>query len=144
DRRAAIVAVADEPARESRTHPIRMRAAPKEQPPRKLSGHRTGQARQRWKAARPGSRARLADGERSGRPDRSSQAPKQRGCQTPTRTGAASMTAPDPFPATGVDDGFARRHIGPSTPELAAMLDAIGADTLEGLLDQTIPSPIRT
>ena len=56
------------------------------------------------------------------------------------------MTAPDPFPATGpgVDDGFARRHIGPSTPELAAMLDVIGADTLEGLLDQTIPSPIRT
>ena len=66
DRRAAIVAVADEPVRESRTHPSRMRAAPKEQPPRKLSGHRTEQARQRWKAVRPGPRARLADGERSG------------------------------------------------------------------------------
>ena len=56
------------------------------------------------------------------------------------------MTAPEPFPTTGtdVDDGFARRHIGPSNAELAAMLDVIGAGTLEDLLDQTIPSPIRT
>ncbi len=40
-------------------------------------------------------------------------------------------------------DTFALRHIGPSETELKTMLDTIGVDSLEQLIDQTIPSDIR-
>ena len=36
-----------------------------------------------------------------------------------------------------------RRHIGPSPEEMAAMLEAVGAPTLEALIDETIPPAIR-
>jgi len=36
-----------------------------------------------------------------------------------------------------------RRHIGPSPAEMAEMLEAVGADSLEDLIAQTIPEPIR-
>jgi glycine dehydrogenase len=38
---------------------------------------------------------------------------------------------------------FTRRHIGPSREELDKMLDAIGVDSLDGLVDEAIPSHIR-
>ena len=41
-------------------------------------------------------------------------------------------------------DEFSRRHIGPSTGDLAAMLDSIGADSVEHLLSETMPSAIRS
>jgi glycine dehydrogenase len=41
-------------------------------------------------------------------------------------------------------DGFARRHIGPSETELAAMLHAVGAATLDDVAAKTIPGAIRS
>jgi glycine dehydrogenase len=40
-------------------------------------------------------------------------------------------------------DTFARRHIGPSDAEVAAMLAAVGADSLESLTAETVPASIR-
>lgn len=39
---------------------------------------------------------------------------------------------------------FIRRHIGPSESETKAMLDTIGIDSIETLIDKTIPASIRT
>ena len=36
-----------------------------------------------------------------------------------------------------------RRHIGPSPVEMTAMLSVVGADSLEGLIDETVPADIR-
>ncbi|MCS7033691.1 MAG: glycine dehydrogenase (aminomethyl-transferring), partial [Phycisphaerae bacterium] len=41
------------------------------------------------------------------------------------------------------EDTFVRRHIGPSSDEIEAMLERIGCDSLEDLIDQTIPAAIR-
>lgn len=38
---------------------------------------------------------------------------------------------------------FASRHIGPSEAEVSAMLAAVGADTMETLIGETVPSSIR-
>ena len=40
-------------------------------------------------------------------------------------------------------DWFARRHIGPSPDERAEMLEAVGAPTLDALMDEAIPASIR-
>ncbi len=40
-------------------------------------------------------------------------------------------------------DSFPRRHIGPSDGEIGRMLETIGAPSLEALVEQTIPEPIR-
>jgi glycine dehydrogenase len=40
-------------------------------------------------------------------------------------------------------DEFITRHIGPCTTEISALLAAIGADSLDQLIDQTIPAAIR-
>jgi glycine dehydrogenase len=42
------------------------------------------------------------------------------------------------------NDGFVRRHIGPSQTELAAMLHALGAATLDDVAGKTIPAAIRS
>ncbi|NKC32266.1 aminomethyl-transferring glycine dehydrogenase [Falsiroseomonas selenitidurans] len=39
---------------------------------------------------------------------------------------------------------FARRHIGPSEAEIAAMLGAVGAESLEALAARTVPAGIRS
>ena len=41
-------------------------------------------------------------------------------------------------------DGFVSRHIGPSEAEIAAMLHAVGAATLDELAAKTVPAAIRT
>ena len=41
------------------------------------------------------------------------------------------------------DDFANRRHIGPSPAEMAAMLKAVGADSLDTLIEQTVPQAIR-
>ncbi|MCP4443282.1 MAG: aminomethyl-transferring glycine dehydrogenase [Aureispira sp.] len=41
-------------------------------------------------------------------------------------------------------DQFAQRHIGPSASELKAMLETIGVDSLEQLIDETVPQNIRS
>ena len=38
------------------------------------------------------------------------------------------------------DDFANRRHIGPSPAEMGAMLSAIGVETLDELIDQTVPA----
>src|SRR5581483_6405489 len=38
---------------------------------------------------------------------------------------------------------FARRHIGPSPRDVQAMLDAVGAPSLDALMGETLPSSIR-
>ena len=40
-------------------------------------------------------------------------------------------------------DGFARRHIGPTPTEIQQMLDVLGIDSLDDLIDKTIPVAIR-
>ena len=40
-------------------------------------------------------------------------------------------------------DGFARRHIGPTPTEIQQMLDVLGIDSLDDLIDKTIPAAIR-
>src|SRR5207248_6998907 len=40
-------------------------------------------------------------------------------------------------------DTFVRRHIGPSPQDVREMLDAIGADSLDELVEQTVPASIR-
>jgi glycine dehydrogenase len=42
------------------------------------------------------------------------------------------------------NDGFVRRHIGPSETELTAMLHAIGAATLDDVAGKTVPDSIRS
>ncbi|MDP7353060.1 MAG: hypothetical protein QF739_09785 [Acidimicrobiales bacterium] len=39
--------------------------------------------------------------------------------------------------------GFLPRHIGPDEADLARMLDVIGVDSVEQLLEHTIPESIR-
>src|SRR3984893_8834577 len=38
---------------------------------------------------------------------------------------------------------FARRHIGPSPRDIAAMLETVGAKSLNALMAETLPSSIR-
>src|SRR5438552_5370645 len=40
-------------------------------------------------------------------------------------------------------DTFVHRHIGPSPQDIQEMLQTIGADSLEQLIDQTVPASIR-
>jgi len=40
--------------------------------------------------------------------------------------------------------GFARRHIGPDAVELARMLETVGVDSLDQLIDEAVPAGIRT
>jgi glycine dehydrogenase len=41
-------------------------------------------------------------------------------------------------------DRFADRHVAPSSDDVAAMLDALGVDSIDALVDEAIPSSIRT
>ncbi|MDQ6765848.1 MAG: glycine dehydrogenase (aminomethyl-transferring), partial [Verrucomicrobiota bacterium] len=45
--------------------------------------------------------------------------------------------------APGRDSSFARRHIGPNDAEIGEMLDAIGFENLDALIDATVPKSIR-
>src|ERR1700733_8814608 len=53
-----------------------------------------------------------------------------------------SMTAPRK-PANDAAVSFARRHIGPSPRDVAAMLETVGAKSLSELIGQTLPASIR-
>ena len=50
-----------------------------------------------------------------------------------------------PFQFTDYDpcDFAIRRHIGPAPSEMAAMLEVVGADSLDELIDETVPAAIR-
>ncbi|MGK2928791.1 MAG: aminomethyl-transferring glycine dehydrogenase [Acidimicrobiales bacterium] len=49
--------------------------------------------------------------------------------------------AEHPAPAAS---GFAGRHIGPRQDEVRTLLDAVGAGSLDELIDQAVPAPIRS
>ena len=40
-------------------------------------------------------------------------------------------------------DEFVNRHIGPDHSEIKDMLDVIGVDSIDSLIDETIPEQIR-
>src|SRR5450631_1057989 len=46
-------------------------------------------------------------------------------------------------PADSVATSFARRHIGPSTRDISAMLETVGAKSLNALMAETLPASIR-
>src|SRR5665213_1660691 len=52
------------------------------------------------------------------------------------------MTAPRK-PANDAAVNFARRHIGPSSRDIASMLETVGAKSLDALMAETLPSSIR-
>ncbi len=54
------------------------------------------------------------------------------------------MRALDQLAALEAADGFVGRHIGPRDHEIAAMLKAVGAESLDALIGQTVPAPIRS
>jgi glycine cleavage system P protein (glycine dehydrogenase) len=51
---------------------------------------------------------------------------------------------PTPLAELLATDDFVHRHIGPSDDELARILDTLGVTSLDELLDQTVPAPIRS
>jgi len=48
------------------------------------------------------------------------------------------------FDAFAVTDTFVQRHIGPSETDVTAMLSTLGFDSLDALIDSTIPANIRS
>ncbi len=55
-----------------------------------------------------------------------------------------SVVASPGSPMTeSADSPFVRRHLGPRDTDLAALLGAVGATTLDDLIDQAVPSSIR-
>ena len=57
--------------------------------------------------------------------------------KTPTKPSAPTRTVLD------FNDGFSRRHIGSSEQEIQAMLSTLGLETLDALVDATVPEDIR-
>jgi glycine dehydrogenase len=53
------------------------------------------------------------------------------------------MTISQPLAELEQRDAFIARHIGPNATEIAAMLAAIGASSLDQLIDETVPASIR-
>ena len=43
----------------------------------------------------------------------------------------------------GYTDAFAERHIGPGDPEIGRMLETLGYESLDALIDTAIPRSIR-
>ena len=46
-------------------------------------------------------------------------------------------------PANEAATTFVRRHIGPSPRDVAAMLETVGAKSLDALMNETLPASIR-
>ena len=118
--------------------------APKEQPPRNLSGHWTGRVRQRWKAVRPG-----PPGTGSGSPTGKARQRRRVKLSGTDDSGGRHLDAlgaqmPTPLSQLAGHDDFVGRHIGPTDAEIEQMLDVIGAKSLDDLLDQTVPASIRS
>lgn len=62
---------------------------------------------------------------------------------TPASHPHGASQLPDARSLLAPQDTFARRHIGPDAGEIATMLAAIGVDSLDALIDATIPTQIR-
>ncbi|MFT4654569.1 MAG: glycine dehydrogenase, partial [Patiriisocius sp.] len=57
---------------------------------------------------------------------------------------AAKVIAPATLSELENQNEFVRRHIGPGQQEIADMLDVVGADSLDDLMQQTVPAGIRS
>jgi glycine dehydrogenase len=60
-----------------------------------------------------------------------------------TASGPSSVTASPKNNVLDFVDGFARRHIGPTSGEIEFMLESLGFDSLDSLSTATIPSDIQ-
>ncbi len=78
-------------------------------------------------------RVRLADAA----PDATRQGARQRSVRRPHQVNPPRMHRLD------ATDTFPRRHIGPSPAERDEMLEAVGAASLDALIDEAIPAAIR-
>src|SRR3954453_8437221 len=115
--------------------PGRQPGAPKEQPPRNLSGPRTARAGHSGKQAfAPHRRGKPQRGEALRSHDRGGAPPRCPHGAAWSRE--APMTTPD-------IDGFAGRHIGPSVDEQAKMLAVVGHGSRVDLVDQAVPAAIH-
>src|SRR4051812_14644794 len=115
--------------------PGRQPGAPKEQPPRNLSGPRTARAGHSGKQAfAPHRRGKPQRGEALRSHDRGGAPPRCPHGAAWSRE--APMTTPD-------IDGFAGRHIGPSVDEQAKMLAVVGQGSRADLVDQAVPAAIH-
>ena len=56
-----------------------------------------------------------------------------------TLTQQSQQTSPNAIK----NDGFARRHIGPNNSEIQKMLEVLGLQSLDDLIDKTVPSTIK-
>lgn len=52
-------------------------------------------------------------------------------------------STPTASPSAGAPDGFATRHIGPNERDTVTMLDALGFDNIDTLVDAIVPAAIR-
>ncbi len=59
------------------------------------------------------------------------------------KTIPAPESTTDAAPALGPSDTFIHRHIGPSVADVRAMLDLLEYDSLDDLIDATVPAAIR-
>src|SRR3954453_7431379 len=115
--------------------PGRQPGAPKEQPPRNLSGPRSARAGHSGKQAfAPHRRGKPQRGEALRSHDRGGAPPRCPHGAAWSRE--APMTTPD-------IDGFAGRHIGPSVDEQAKMLAVVGQGSRADLVDQAVPAAIH-
>ncbi len=57
--------------------------------------------------------------------------------------GRASSAAGDLPPTLAPSDTFVHRHVGPRAADVRAMLDAVGYDSLDELVEATVPAAIR-
>jgi glycine dehydrogenase len=55
----------------------------------------------------------------------------------------ADSTPTEPSALLRPSDTFVRRHVGPNAHEIAAMLQTLGLDSLDELVDKTVPESIR-
>ncbi len=63
--------------------------------------------------------------------------------ETPQKNSSDDASTGSAAGVLGSADTFVRRHIGPSTADVQEMLALLGCDSLDELIDQTIPAAIR-
>ena len=88
--------------------------------------------------------SRLAEGESPVRRLKLSGANDSGGAtQYPASPGELPMTQQPATTPLAPADEFVRRHVGPTADELGQMLATLGVDSLDVLLDETLPEAIR-
>ncbi len=81
----------------------------------------------------------------AGAADRNSQRPATAEGFSPRQRGDdCSLQATNQITLLERADSFVHRHLGPSPDEIQAMLQTIGVDSFDALIDQTIPTQIRS